>query len=82
MREFEMRALILVAAAAVTLSACGEKKSEEANVIDANAIIVDNSADTSMDMNAMTDANGMMMNDAQAMDMNTNEPDTNTANGM
>ncbi len=76
-----MRALILLAGAALTLSACGETKTEDANVIDANAIIVDNSA--SMDMNAMTDANGAMdMNHAEAMDMNTNDPDTNLANGM
>ena len=77
-----MRALILLAGAALTLSACGEKKADDANVIDANAIIVDNSADASMDMNAMTDANGMAMNDANAMDMNNSDADTNTANAM
>ena len=76
-----MRALILLAGAALTLSACGEKKAEDANVIDANAIIVDNSVDANMDMNAMMDAN-MTMDNAAAIDMDTNEPDTNTANGM
>ena len=79
-----MRALILAAGAALTLSACGGNADhEDANVIDANAIIVDNSADASMDMNAMMDANGGMdMNSAEATDLNTNDPDTNLANGM
>ena len=77
-----MRALILVAGAALTLSACGGKADhEDANVIDANAVIVDNSMDANMDMNAMMDAN-MAMDNAAAVDMNTNDADTNTANGM
>jgi hypothetical protein len=91
-----VRALILVAAAALTLSACGGNRDETANA-DANLMVADNMA--TMDANMMgTDANmmggnmgGADMNMAtngateanmMAQDMNTNAPDTNLANGM
>ena len=78
-----MRALILVAGAALALSACGKNEAtDDTNTLDVNTIVVDNSADATMDMNAMTDANGMAMNDAHAMDMNVNDADANLANGM
>lgn len=83
-----MRALILVAGAALTLSACGGGNSEQ-NEVDTLAVdnlVVDNAAGMTGDMNAM-DMNamsGMDANTANAMavDMNTNAPDTNLANGM
>ena len=76
-----MRALILVAGAARTLSACGSKEAaDDTNTLDVNTIVVDNSADASMDMNSMMDANAM--NSAEAMDMNVNDADTNLVNGM
>ncbi len=92
-----MRALILVAGAALTLSACGGNRDEAMNS-DANLMVADNMA--TMDANMMgTDANMMMdgnmggmdanmaTNGAteanmMAQDMNTNAPDTNLANGM
>jgi hypothetical protein len=85
-----MRAFILAAGAALTLSACGGGADTEAN--DANAMMADNMMmDQNMTMNdmAMNDMNmsgnmavdpatqNMMMND-----MNTNAPDTNLANGL
>jgi hypothetical protein len=84
MREFEMRALILVAGAALTLSACGGNADhEDANVIDANAVIVDNSMDSNMDMNAMMDANhSMTMDNAASADTNAADADVNTVNAM
>ena len=75
-----MRALILVAGAALALSACGKNDAtDDTNTLDVNTVVVDNSADATMDMNAM-DANGM--NSAETMDMNMNDADTNLANGM
>ncbi|WP_426266091.1 hypothetical protein [Sphingomonas sp. LHG3443-2] len=92
-----MRALILVAGAALTLSACGGN-SDEAMNSDANLMVADNMA--TMDANMMgTDANMMMDGNMGSMDanmatngatefnmmaqdMNTNAPDTNLANGM
>ena len=87
-----MRALILVAGAALALSACGG--GNEAANSEANAMAVDN---LSMEGNMM-DANMMDMNmggmdanmatngaveaNMMAQDMNTNAPDTNLANGM
>ena len=75
-----MRALILVAGAALALSACGKNDAtDDTNTLDVNTVVVDNSADATMDMNAM-DANGM--NSAESMDMNMNDADTNLTNGM
>ena len=85
-----MRALILVAGAALAVAACSSN--EDAN----NTMNVDENLTTdmnAMDMNAMdmnaTDAN-MTMNagdmnatgNAMANDMMTNSPDANLANGM
>ena len=85
--------VILVAAAALTVAACGGGESTETN--DANATAVDNmmldpnamgmdangsmGATTGMDGNTAMDSNtqNMMMQDA-----NTNSPDTNLANGL
>lgn len=90
-----MRALILVAGAALTLAACGSNRDEAANA-DANLMVADNLS--TMDANMMADANmmgdnmggmdsNMMANGAteanmMAQDMNTNAPDTNLANGL
>ena len=76
-----MRALILVAGAALALSACGKNEAaDDTNTLDVNTIVVDNGADASSDMNSMMDANAM--NSAEAMDMNVNDADTNLVNGM
>ena len=86
-----MRALILVAGAALSLAACGSNRDEAVNA-DANLMAADNMA--TMDANMMgMDANmggadaNMMTNGAteanmMAEDMSTNAPDTNLANGM
>ena len=91
-----MRALILVAGAALTLAACGGNNDEAMNS-DANLMVADNMS--TMDANMMaTDANMMATNmggmdgnmatngmteaNMMAEDMNTNAPDTNLANGM
>ena len=86
-----MRALILVAGAALSLAACGGNRAETENA-DANLMVADNmSMDanmTSMDANMMGGAdanmmtNGMTEANMMANDMNTNDPDTNLANGM
>ena len=93
-----MRALILVAGAALSLAACGSNNNNEAMNSDANLLVADNMS--TMDANMMgTDANmmggnmaggadsNMMTNgtteaNMMAQDMNTNSPDTNLANGM
>ena len=92
-----MRALILVAGAALSLAACGSNNDEAMNS-DANLMVADNMS--TMDANMMgTDANMMMdgnmgsmdanmatngatESNMMAQDMNTNAPDTNLANGM
>jgi hypothetical protein len=91
-----VRALILVAGAALTLAACGSNNDAAGNA-DANLMVEDNMA--TMDSNMMaTDANMMGTNmggmdanmttngateaNMMAQDMNTNAPDTNLANGM
>lgn len=89
-----MRALILVAGAALSLAACGGNDAAENG--EANVMALDNmmtDQNLMMDGN-MTDANAMggmdgnmstnMMteNNMMAVDRNTNAPDTNIANGM
>lgn len=86
-----MRALILVAGAALTLAACGGNRAETENA-DANLMVADNMAMdanmSTMDANMMGGAdanmmtNGMTEANMMANDMNTNAPDTNLANGM
>jgi len=84
-----MRSIILIAGSMLALSACGSN-SEEANTLAVNNLVVEdlsNGSDTmtmngdmnAMDMNAM---NGSDTANAMATDMNTNDPDTNLANGM
>ena len=97
-----MRALILVAGAALSLSACGGNSSTN----DANTLATDNmmmDQNMTVDQNMMMDSNmsnmgmdanmtgGMDANMAtnsateanmMAQDLNTNNPDTNLANGM
>ena len=84
-----MRSIIVVAGAMLALSACGSNN-EEANTLAVNNLVVEdlsNGSDTMMmngDMNAM-DMNSMNSAEtanALATDMNTNDPDTNLANGM
>ncbi|MEO5773551.1 MAG: hypothetical protein ABIQ32_05470 [Sphingomicrobium sp.] len=80
-----MRALILVAGAALALSACSGKSSENAdsNTLEVNTLVVDNAASleslNGVDANAAIDADTA---NAMAHDANTNDPDTNLANGM
>jgi cellulase/cellobiase CelA1 len=87
-----MRALILVAGAALAVAACSSNDSANNTMnVDENLMTTDmNATDmNAMDMNAM-DAN-MTMNAADGMnatenamvnDMTTNSPDANLANGM
>jgi len=90
-----MRALILVAAAALSLAACGGNDATEN--ADANLLAMDNmmtdqnlmvDGNMSMDANSMGGMDGNMAtnmqaeNNMMAADMNTNAPDTNLANGM
>jgi hypothetical protein len=81
-----MRALILVAGAALALSACsgGQSEANEVDTLAVNNLIVDENTamdanmTMNMDMNAADPATqNMMMND-----MTTNNADTNLANGM
>lgn len=78
-----MRALLLVAAATLALSACGRDADEAAedNALTADNLAVDeNLALNGMnaDVNALDPATQNMIN----QDLNTNDPDTNLANGM
>jgi uncharacterized protein YcfL len=87
-----MRALILVAGAALAVAACSSNDSANNTMnVDENLMTTDmNATDmNAMDMNAM-DAN-MTMNAADGMnstenavvnDLTTNSPDANLANGM
>ena len=87
-----MRALILVAGAALAVAACSSNDNANNTMnVDENLTTTDMNAttDLNMDMNA-TDAN-MTMNAADGMnttenamvnDMTTNSPDANLANGM
>ena len=82
-----MRALILVAGAALTLSACGgggetaENNTLAVETLDANNLVVTDPAA----MNGSLDANATGNADAAnlvAEDLTTNSPDTNLANGL
>ena len=90
-----MRALILVAGAALSLAACGGNEATEnaeANVMAADNMMMDQNmmvdSNMTMDANAMGGMDGNMAtnmsteNNMMAADMNTNAPDTNLANGM
>ena len=85
-----MRAMILAAGAVLALSACGSNDEANQTDLSVNNLVVEdlsNGSDTmmmngdmnAMDMNAMNDADTA---NAMATDMNTNDPDTNLANGM
>ncbi len=85
-----MRALILVAGAALALSACsgGQSEGNGTDTLAVNNLIVDENTAAGMDMNMGTDMNmdmnaadpatqNMMMND-----VTSNDADTNLANGL
>jgi hypothetical protein len=88
-----MRALVFAAAAALTLAACGSRNT--ADNTDLNAMT---DANMMTDQNMMVDQNGAAMagpggmdanvatnaatENAMMQDMNTNDRDTNLANGM
>ena len=80
-----MRAMILLAGAALSLTACGGEADDAANDVDTlqvNNLVVDN-ATVGTDMNM--DANMSMNSDthnAMMNDLATNDADTNLANGM
>ena len=89
-----MRALVLVAGAALTLSACNNANdANEVDTLAVNNLIVDGDAMTA-DANAMVDpatglpmdANAMAtdnsLNAAEQKDLTTNDADTNLANGL
>ena len=83
-----MRALILVAGAALAVSACSSNEAAEnttdLNAVDAN-VIVDTNDLTSIDAVNDTDANlALDANTANAVaaDLTTNTPDANLANGI
>ncbi len=84
-----MRSILLLSAAALALTACGNP--EPAANADMNAMSTDNMMiDPAMNADANAMAGGMDANmatnsateNAMATDMNTNDPDTNLANGM
>ena len=82
-----MRSIILIAGAALALSACGSNSSEstDANTLEVNTLVVDDGALANGDLNAVSTENGMIdANTANAVqqDLNTNDPDTNLANGL
>lgn len=84
-----MRAFILAAAAVLTLAACSgnaanEQANADMNAIDANMMtdqnmMMDANATGGMDANVATNA---ATENAMAKDLNTNDPDTNLANGL
>ena len=82
-----MRSIFLIAGAALALSACGSNSSEstDANTLEVNTLVVDDGALANGDLNAVGTENGMISaNTANAVqqDLNTNDPDTNLANGL
>ena len=87
-----MRALILVAGAAMALSACGGGGNSEQNEVDtlsANNLVVEDSAGMNALSNGTADANAIAaMNgqdpatqNAMMNDLTSNDADTNLANG-
>lgn len=85
-----MRALILVAGAALTVSACGGREAEEANSVDTlavNNLVVDENTlgGATTDLNVAVNGTGELDSNtanAVAEDLTTNSPDANLANGM
>lgn len=83
-----MRALILVAGAALALSACGGGNNEanEVNTLTVDNLIVDNgmAPGDMANMDTMDPNMAMESNAANLVeqDLNTNSPDTNLANGL
>ncbi len=87
-----MRALILVAGAALTLSACSGGTETETTTVNTTTVGNDTMAADNMMMDANMTMNGTAMDGNMAMDpatqnmiqqdMNTNSPDTNLANGL
>ena len=82
-----MRALILVAGAALAVSACnsGETEANEIDTLAVNNLIVDENAamDANMTMNMDMNATGDTATDNMvANDVATNDADTNVANGL
>lgn len=80
-----MRALILVATAALALSACNNATEAEENATVNEALATENMVGDDMTMdantsNVVTDADGSV--NAVATDLATNNADTNLANGM
>jgi len=83
---------LIAALGLASLAACGTRADDDAAAnmdanMDANMMVTDN-MDMNMDANmaangAMNAADGMNATEnAMAKDMNTNDPDTNLANGM
>lgn len=83
-----MRAFLLVAGAALTLSACGGGGESEANELAVENLAVENLVvnDPAMDANLATNMDVNMtdpaIENAIANDLTTNTPDANLANGM
>ena len=84
-----MRSIFVIAGAALTLAACGGgTETDEANTLAVDNMLLNDSTmtDPSLngDMNAMTGANTMDATTENAIeqDLNTNDPDTNLANGL
>jgi hypothetical protein len=85
-----MRSILLITGAALSLAACGsEGGTDEANTLNADNMLVNDGAmmDPTMngDQNGMTVGNETMdatTQNAVEQDLNTNDADTNLANGM
>ena len=85
-----MRTIMLIGGAALALSACGSNnEGSDANTLAVDNMLVDDSATANAmledDLNGVGTANGTMdanTANAVAQDLNTNDPDTNLANGL
>lgn len=85
-----MRSIFLIAGVALSLAACGSGGgADEANTLNADNMLVNDGAmmDPTMngDLNGMTVGNETMdanTQNAVEQDLNTNDADTNLANGM
>jgi len=78
-----MRAFLLIGCAALALGACN--KADDATDTDMNVAVDNMMVDDNAMMNGGADANMMTDSNTENMmaeDMNTNDPDTNLANGM